>query len=750
MKKCLVPVRLALFGLLIVMTGLLSPLSAQGLSLLDSIDFIENAVTLRSGFAGGMNNPQFSQIHLDNDATMDMVIFDRSGNKITTYLNGGTANTVDYEYAPQYISGFPDSLEDFMVTADFNCDGKMDLFTASKDGISVYRNVSTAGNLGFVKVIDTLMSDRGAGPAFLFVPYTDIPAFHDIDNDGDLDLLTFDASGVFVEWHKNMIQENTNSCAGLELVLADACWGKFRENALSQDVVLNVTCRTPGPLTNPADIDPASGVHSGSTLAVFDEEDDGPHELVLGDLLFDGLTYLHNGGTTSAALMDSANSLYPQYDTPVRVHIFPAAFFLDVDNDSKEDMVVAPNGLSVSINYQSSWYYKNVDPGNGVLLSRQSTTFLQKDMVDLGLGAYPAIFDYNADSLPDLLIGNYTYKTSNVNVSSGLALYENVGTATDPKFELVTRDYGNFGANFNPPIYGLTPTFGDMNGDGDIDMLVGDSDGKIHYFENIAAPGQPVNFVLAAPNYKGIDVGQFAAPFIVDLDRDGLNDLVIGEMGGTLNYYRNFGTAQLADFPATPDDDLWGVVDTEPVCCTGFSIPFVLENPTSGRYDLLVGSESGRIAYYKDIESYYGTIFPLTSGDFGQIREGERTAITGGDINADGIWDWIVGNVRGGIAIYSGNSLLTEAPAPTTVTADVQLYPNPSQGELNLAYRVKAGEKFSVAITDVSGRSIYNETGNGSAGKMQIDALNWSPGVYFVALRVNGEFAGVKKWVLTE
>lgn len=750
MKYWFVDLRLAMFSLFLAASAWLNPASAQGLTLLDSIEVIENAVTLRSALAGGMNNPQFSEVHLNNDAILDLVIFDRNGNKITTYLNGGTPNAVDYSYAPQYISGFPDTLQDFMVTADYDCDGLMDLFTASNDGIAVWRNTSSNGNVAFVKVIDTLLSDRGAGPAFLFVPYTDIPAFEDIDGDGDLDMLTFDASGIFVEWHKNMIMENNGTCAGLELVLADACWGKFRENALSQDVALNVTCRTPGPLANPADIDQSSTVHSGSTLAAFDEEDDGVYELVLGDLLFDGLTYLHNGGTANSAFMDSTNSLFPQYDTPVRVHIFPAAFFMDVDNDSKEDMVVAPNGLSVSINYESSWFYKNVAPTSGVLLSRQSTTFLQNDMVDVGLGAYPVLFDYNADSLPDLLIGNYTYKTTNINVTSGLSLYENIGTATDPKFELVTRDYGNFGANFNPAVYGMTPAVGDMNGDGDMDLIIGDADGKLHYFDNIAAPGQPANLVLAAPEYKGIDVGQFSAPFIVDIDRDGLNDLVVGEMGGTLNYYRNIGTAQLADFPSTPDDDFWGSVDTEPICCTGFSIPFILENPASGQYDLLVGSETGRIIYYKDFESNLGSTFTKTSGDFGQIREGERTAITGGDINGDGIWDWIVGNVRGGIAIYSGNSLLTEAVAPTTVSADVQLYPNPSQGELNLAYRVKAGEKFSIAISDVSGRSIYTETGIGSTGNMQIDAATWSPGVYFVAMRVNGEFAGVKKWVLTK
>ncbi|MEM0995998.1 MAG: FG-GAP-like repeat-containing protein [Bacteroidota bacterium] len=722
-----------------------SLLPAQLLTRLDSIEVLENAVVLKNPFAGGFNNPQFSEIDLNGDNIMDLIVFDRNGETLLPFLNGGTAGTIDYTYAPQYTASFPTGFKDFMITADYNCDGKMDLFTASNNGMDVWENVTNGGALTFQLAIDTIKTDYGNGSTLLFVPDTDVPALKDIDGDGDLDMLAFDPIGTFVEWHKNMYQENNGSCAGLDFVVADRCWGKFQENALSQDVSLGISCRTA--VGNTATDLNSGGVHAGSTLALFDEDADGDYEMVLGDLLFDGLTYLRNGGTPNAAVIDSASPLFPQYDTPVRVHVFPAGFFLDVDNDNKEDMLVAPNGLSVSINYESIWFYKNIASGPGVQLNRQSTVFLQNEMVDVGLGAYPVLFDYNADGLSDLLIGNFTQKLTNTTVNSGLALYENIGTATDPRFELVTRDYGNFTALFNPQVFGMTPTVGDLDGDGDVDLIVGDADGKLNYFENTAGSGQTAIFSSVVANYKSIDVGQFSSPCLVDMNRDGLLDLVIGETGGNLNYFENIGTASQPDFASTPNDDTWGGVDVEPVCCTGFSIPFVFENPASGKYDLLVGSEKGDIFYYRNIEDSLGTNFALNTGTFAGLREGGRTAITGGDINADGVADWIVGNVRGGIAIFSGESPLTSSAQPVRPVAEVQLYPNPSRGELNLDYKVKAGEKFSIMITDLNGRVMREEVGRGATGTISVDGQAWGQGLYFVALRVNGQFAGVKKWV---
>ena len=111
----------------------------------DTIPVLIGTQSLINPWAGGINYGQFSEIDLDQDGTMDLFVFDRTGNKITTYINNGTVNAIDYKLAAQYVAQFP-ILHDWAILRDYNCDGKMDIFTAftgSSPGISVWKNTST-------------------------------------------------------------------------------------------------------------------------------------------------------------------------------------------------------------------------------------------------------------------------------------------------------------------------------------------------------------------------------------------------------------------------------------------------------------------------------------------------------------------------------------------------------------------------------------------------------------------------------
>jgi hypothetical protein len=490
--------------------------------------------------------------------------------------------------------------------------------------------------------------------------------------------------------------------------------------------------------------DPKSAVHAGSTLAAFDEDNDGDYELIVGDLVFDGLTYLHNSGTNVSAYMDTTYASFPGYDIPVEITNFPAAYFLDVNNDGKKDMIAVPNILNVGFNYDNCWVYDNISTTGGVTLTRLKKSFLVDQMIDVGQISYPTFFDYNNDGLQDLVIGNYNKKVSATNVKSGLTLYKNIGTSTSPEFNLITTDYAGLNTAFNPAISGIVPTFGDMDGDGDKDLIIGDNEGKLHYLENTAPAGQQANFAGPVANYMGIDVGQFSAPCIVDVDRDGKNDLIVGELSGKLLYFQNTGTAQVPNFSSTPTDNKWGFVDVQPQCCTGFSVPFVFTNP-AGFYDLLVGSETGNVVYYANIEPQYGDTFVQTQARFGEINEGTRTSISGTDLDNDGQMDWVLGNFRGGVGFFEGNN-----PIPTGLEEQVQsweVFPNPTRDRLNVIIDGNTTGNLQVQLMDLQGRVLLASDLRTDGYHNVLDLSGLAQGSYFLRLVHNGEFVGVKRIV---
>ncbi|MCC6279705.1 MAG: VCBS repeat-containing protein, partial [Saprospiraceae bacterium] len=94
------------------------------------VPLFQNGVELSSAFAGGLNTPQFSAADLNQDGVEDLVVFDRSGDVVLTYLNAGTPGQVSYSFAPEYACFFP-KVTDYVLLRDFNQDGAADIFCAS-------------------------------------------------------------------------------------------------------------------------------------------------------------------------------------------------------------------------------------------------------------------------------------------------------------------------------------------------------------------------------------------------------------------------------------------------------------------------------------------------------------------------------------------------------------------------------------------------------------------------------------------
>lgn len=738
------PRRLFFTALFCLSAGLLS---AQGINPLTrlNVPVTENGSLITNPAAGGLNLPQFSAIDLNFDGIKDLFVFDRAGNKVLTFINGGTAGQSDYTYAPQYAAAFPRYIKDYALLADYDCDGKEDLFTSkSSFGMRVFRNTSTGGVLSFDLAFDTLMTDMGAGLTALLVNTKDIPAIEDIDGDGDLDVLTFDGSGTHLEWHSNQSIENTGNCNGFDLRLADACWGKFEESGTDQTISMNVSCRYSPHAQGGGR--PFDSRHSGSTVLAYDVEGDGDMEVLIGDLIYDGISHLQNVGTNVNALIDSVDATWPSNNVSARLNIFPGAFHFDADNDGLKDIVAAPNAVNISINYNNSWLYHNAATGAGFVPSYETNRFLVGTMIDCGGASMPAFFDYDSDGDQDLIVGNFRLNLSANNNKSVLTLYENIGTPTAPSFELVTRNYAGLSGMFNPALDAIAPTFGDLDGDGDKDMLIGKSDGKLHYFTNTAASGQVASFSLSQSDLAGIDAGLNSTPFLVDWDRDNLLDLIIGEQGGRLKYYRNIGTASVPAFSSTPTIDNFGGVDVQAICCTGNSVPLVIQNPSTNQYDLLVGSDTAGIWYYPSAETATGN-FVRATRFFGGIQEGDRSAIAAADLDGDGVLDFAVGNLRGGIAFYKGDFAIAR-PDAAVPQADIRLYPNPSAGALQVRVQTPAPAHVQVRVLDLHGRLCAQADGQANAQAIDVPTGDLPAGVYAVACEVNGVPSAVLRWVL--
>ncbi|CAN5282002.1 hypothetical protein BH09BAC5_BH09BAC5_06210 [soil metagenome] len=711
----------------------------------DSVPVFVDSLQLLNPWAGGINSAQFSDIDLNQDGAPDLFIFDRSGNKITTYINGGTANQVDYKFDASYVPLFP-RLKNWVILRDYNCDGKMDIFTAfsgNQSGIAVWKNISnTTNGLQFQLIADSLISDFTPNSTqisqIIAVSNQDIPAIRDVDGDGDLDILTFDPSGVRVEYHRNMSKELYGVCDSLVYRLESGCWGEFSEDFSGASVTLFAPC-APVPIgeSSPENV---FRLHSGSCLECIQLQNDSDQDLLLGDLNSLHIKYLENGGTNTFAQMDMVDDSFPSYDTSLRMNFFPCAFHLDVNNDGKKDVIISPNSPYSAENHHSSWYYENINSDSNVIVTYADNSFMQNTMIDLGESAYPVFYDYDGDGDKDLFIGNYGYYPISGVYITGISLYKNIGNSTTPIFNLETTDFAHVHTSL-PFLVGTALTFGDLDGDGDKDMLLGDFSGRLTWFRKNAGP--PDNFSAYQTNYQGIDVGNNATPQLIDVDRDGKIDLLIGETSGNINYYRNTGTASAPVFTLITSN-FGNISVNEPNYSTGFSAPFMYDS--SGTYIMLVGSERGWINRYDDIDGNLAGSFIRTDSNYVSTYEGGSVTVGATDINNDGLQDVIIGNLAGGVALFYGYSTVTTEVSTNFILPSFNLFPNPVNDHLTVFINERSNQHFKLFIYDLSGNLIYDQEIN--LQTTNIATSNFSAGMYICTLQDENGISVNRKFVI--
>ena len=708
----------------------------------DSIQVKISGNLIANPWAGGLNFIQASNIDLNLDGIKDLVMFDRSGNKIRTFINLGTVDSVNYKYDPQYESKFP-YLHDWVLLADYNCDDKEDIFSYSDigTGCKVYRNTSSlATGLQFT-LLTPLLSTTYSPPAgprtYIYISPVDIPALCDIDNDGDLDLVTFGHSSTYIEYHQNQSMQLYGTCDSLAFQIKNKCWGYASEDALSNTYYLHDTClgniSSPGISTDNSEEKTSAG-HSGGSEVCIDLNADGDKEFIVGDVSYNNLTMLTNGGDSISSTFSAIDINFPSNNastSAVNLTTFPAAYYVDVNNDGIKDLVVSPNAPNYSENFNSVVYYENTGANNFPVFVYKQSNLLQDNMIDLGEGAYPVFFDYDNDGLLDLFVGNYGYFGAS-GFKSEIAQFKNIGTSTHPKFDLITRDYENLSVTL-AGISNMVPAFGDMDGDGDADMIIGDYTGNMQYFENTASAGAPANFVLTVANLKNssgrvIDVGDFAAPQIVDVDNDGKNDLVIGARSGRLAYYHHSGSPTAAVPVLDSITHYFGNVKVNrPGYILGYSYPLLFKQ--AGVSKLLMGAESGFLQLYDSIDGNLSGTFKRVDTTYLGIFQGTRTAPTAADLNNDGLMDLMVGNYEGGLSFYKGTSSFTGINNNDNfIRFNFDLFPNPSTNNFTIKITNEENKIYLLEIYNMMGQQISKEKIINNT--VVVDSQSMKPGIY--------------------
>jgi hypothetical protein len=702
----------------------------------DTIPVFESGRRLLMPWAGGINFSSFSNIDLNADGIKDIVAFDKiggSGGRLRAYLNIGGVGESIYKHDFSHQEQFP-VVTDWALFFDYNFDGKADLFKYTPGGIKVFKNNSAGQNLSFSLVKQLLLSDYNpfGSPNLSNIPISPvgIPGIADLDNDGDLDILTFSVFGTKIEHHKNMSQELYGNADSLVFDMVDDCWGDIIENGCQ--VSMNV-CPFMKAYLNATENSVGKVLHSGSCMMCFDRDGDGDKELIMGDISCSSVFYVENTGSISNAHIGDTTELYPNFPNKastnvIRLNSYPCAYNLDVDNDGFNDLIGSPNAVSGAENYQSVWYYKNASTTPTVNFVFQKKNFLQEDMMEFGEG---------------LIVGNLGYYTVNTNKSK-LAYYRNIGTNSTPSFSLITKDYQSL-STYN--LFSMAPTFGDLDADGDEDLIIGATNGRVHYFENTAGAGNPAVFGNYISNYQNIVASNFVYPQLYDIDKNGILDLILGSTNGKLTYYKNIGTSSVPNFSLVTG--FLGGVDVRQYGWTsGYSVPFAFDE--GGVTKLLVGSEIGNIYLYDNIDGNLSGTFNRVDTTLFQINEGPRCAPFYEDITNDGLRDLFVGNYAGGLAFFNSTNVNQVGIKEMISEENVTVFPNPANDKITISIKDNSYQEMIIKCYDVIGKVVYTQSTFNKI--IEIDVSQFSKGIYFIELQTekSKHFKSLTKKVIVQ
>ena len=218
----------------------------------------------------------------------------------------------------------------------------------------------------------------------------------------------------------------------------------------------------------------------------------------------------------------------------------------------------------------------------------------------------PCLADFDGDGDLDLICGEFVDK---------FTWFENVGTRTEPKYAPGRFLTGRDGAPLRMSLCMIVPTPIDWDGDGDVDLVVGQEDGRVALVENTGdvVDGMPV---FLAPRFfqqeaHEVKFGALATPFGFDWDNDGDDDILCGNTEGHVGFIENLG-----DYPPKWAAPKYLEAGGEPIrleagyngsiqgpCETkwGYTTIYVADWDHDGLPDVVANSIWGKVHWYRNV-----------------------------------------------------------------------------------------------------------------------------------------------------
>lgn len=371
--------------------------------------------------------------------------------------------------------------------------------------------------------------------------------------------------------------------------------------------------------------------------------------------------------------------------------------------------------------------------------------------------ANPTLVDLDDDGDLDLLSDNAQ------NYTGRFLYFENTGTATAPDFAAPIAN--PFGLSQLPQYQYQFSALGDMDGDGDYDIVGLRAMGTMYYYENTGT-AQLANFAapqinpFTFPGSPAVGDSMYFFPELADMDGDGDLDLFVGNLyDAKVRYFENTGTATSPAFPA-------GV-------SMPFNMPFndflYITNLTTGDVDkdgdldIMVSASydnygSGGTSIFENRFYYFennGTptapsLTPTTTvNPFGLSSVGYYFLFSElADLDSDGDLDLLSGaadtipnSYYYNINFYYFENVENPVGQEQLLQAPFQVYPNPAHSQLNVAWPTNDFQSGHIELFDAMGKAVLRENIVQPATTHSIAIQHLPPGMYWLRLTYGDKIA---------